>query len=108
MVVFYQAHSRESVSGSSINSINNFSSLSFVGHVQFLSKPSRRLTFKGQKHAAISIFHEKTAKVCMKAFYREDVHPTGYGTFSKHWWKDDEKLLFIQVPLAPSNLNNWS
>lgn len=38
----------------------------------------------------------------MKAFYREDVYPKGCGTFSKHW-KDDENLLFIQVPLAPSN-----
>lgn len=23
--------------------------------------------------------------------------------FSKHWWKDDENLLFIQVPLGPSS-----
>lgn len=38
----------KSVSGSRINSINKFAKFSFVGHIQFLPKPSRRLTFKGQ------------------------------------------------------------
>jgi len=61
MVALCQPYSRANISGSRVNGINKFARFGFAGHIQFLSKPSGRLIFKGQNHVAIAIYYEKTA-----------------------------------------------
>lgn len=95
--------SKESVSGSRIRSANKSARLSCVGHVQFLSEPSGILTWA-------KIMLQSLPKMRkLPRVYREAFAFTGkttiqvHGTFSKHWRKDDQNLIFVQVPLLPSN-----
>lgn len=95
-------HAQRKVSGSRIRTTNKPARVSSVGHIQFLSESSGVLTW-AKNHVSNVYLKWENYQGSIQRLFKGNMSIQVHGTFSKHCQKNDENLIFVQVPLVPSN-----